>query len=314
MAAPPSPPDPSHTTNAHTAILALALALWVAFVFAGGWAASRVKALPGVALPVSRPALAKFRPRAPAPLPLPAVEEAGPSWNSLGSAQQAALAPLQPHWSTLSEAQKHQWMTLAQRFPKLSRANQEKLQTRMAAWAALSPEQRNRARLNYAATRKVAPPARQEQWDAYQALSAEARHELATQAPPAPQGAAIAVRPVPGHKFVKVPAATGPGAAAPNPPKILPPVVDMVPVPVLPRASVPLVPEPTPPVSVPHVETMPVDIPSATGKPLPSLDENAASASPATAPSPESAVPDLAATPGTDAAPTEPSAPAQPAQ
>lgn len=312
MAAPPSPPDSSPTNNAHTAILALALALWVAFVFAGGWAVSRVKALPGVTLPVSRPAPARFQPRAPAPPPLPVVEETGPSWNSLTSAQQTALAPLQPHWSTLSEAQKQQWMALAQRFPKFSHANQEKLQTRMAAWAALSPEQRNRARLNFAATRKVAPPARQEQWDAYQALSEEARHELAVQAPPAPQGAAIAVRPVPGHRFAKVPAATGPAAAAPNPPKILPPVVDMVPVPVPARASTAPAPEPAPPVSAPLVETTPVETPSAKGEPLPSLDENVAPTGPA--PAPESAAPDLAATPGTEATPAESAAPAQPAQ
>ena len=291
------PAQPTDRSSHTASIAAFALSLVLCGGLAGGgWLAmQKVRALPGVVLPIPRPAAHAAAPRS---VPLVTVEETGPTWNHLSSEQQLALEPLQKHWSTLTEAQKRKWISLAGGFHKLSAANQAKIQNRMAAWAALTPQQRNRARLNFAATRKITPPAKQEQWDAYQALSEEARQALAARAAPQAQGAAVAVRPGPAHKFVRVPAADTGGVIVPNVPKVLPPVVDMVPVPVPTPGPAPA---PVPPADaappVPVVETEPIPMPSATVTALPPLPDEAAppqapSGSPPPAPAAPSARPD----------------------
>jgi len=268
----------------------------------GGWLATKqVRALPGVVLPLPK-ATASAMPH-PSALLAAAAEESGPGWNSLSSEQQHALEPLQKHWSTLTEAQKRKWISLAGGFRKLSAANQAKIQERMAAWAALTPQQRNRARLNFAATRKITAPAKQEQWDAYQALSEEARRALAARAAPQAQGAAISVSPAPAHKFVRVPAAdAGGGVIAPNAPKVLPPVVDMVPVPVQrPAEAAPAV-----------VQTEPIPMPSATVTELPPLsDEPAALPVQSETPPPTPDTPNAPDTPDAPPAAQDPPAIAQ---
>lgn len=312
---PAQPTDrPSHITSITASALALVLCGALA---GGGWLAiTQVRQLPGVVLPVPRP-VAPLAPTRITPHPT-AAEETGPGWASLSAAQQHALEPLQPHWSTLTEAQKHKWISLAGKFHKLSAANQAKVHERMTAWAALTPQQRNRARLNFAETQRITAPAKQEQWDAYQALSEEARQALAARAAAQPQGAAMDVRPAASHKFVHVPAADGSGiVTTPNPPKILPPVVDMVPVPV--PVPVPAAGS-TPPAEVPAssatspatVQTEPITMPSAPATALPPLStepvappasgENSASAS-TPAPAPISAVPS-AVPPPSPATPT----------
>lgn len=269
--------DPSFPTVS-IAAFALTLVLCGGLAVGGWFAANKVQALPGMVLPATRPAATAAK----APPPTMATKEAGPTWTSLTSAQQLALEPLQPHWSTLTEAQKRKWISLAAGFQKLSAANQERVHNRMIAWAALTPQQRNRARLNFAETRKITAPAKQEQWDAYQALSDEAKQALAERAARQPQGAAVAVRPVPGHKFARVPAADGPGGASANPPKILPPVVDMVPVPVPGAASAPLQAPATPGHAPAHTE--PISMPSSTTTDLPPLADMAPAAAPDEAP------------------------------
>lgn len=266
----PAQPTRHPSNRAFIAALVLTLVLCGGLA-GGGWlAAQKVRLLPSVVLPTPKAAPPKAAPRQPLLL---VAEESGPVWNSLTAAQQQALEPLQQHWSTLTEAQKRKWISLAGGFQKLSAANQTKMQDRMAAWAALTPEQRNRARLNFAATRKITAPAKQEQWDAYQALSDEAKRALAARAAPQAQGAAIAVRPASGRKFVRVPAAdTGAAATAPNAPKVLPPVVDMVPIPVPASAASAAATAPTalPPAVV---ETEPLPMPSATVTELPPLPD-----------------------------------------
>lgn len=274
---PAQPTDrPSHTASIAAFALSLVLCGGLAV---GGWLAARkVEQLPRVILPLPRAIPPLTPPRSSPPAAI--AEEAGPSWNSLSGEQRHALEPLQKHWGTLTEAQKRKWISLARNFQKLSAANQAKIQDRMAAWAALTPEQRNRARLNFAATRKITPPAKQEQWDAYQALSEEARRALAARAAHQAQGAAIAVSPAAPHKFVKVPAADSGGASiAPNAPKVLPPVVDMVPVPVpVPvPATAPPATAPVPAAETPPVHAEPVPMPSATVTSLPPLPEESAS-------------------------------------
>lgn len=272
---PAQPTDrPSHTASIAAFALSLVLCGGLAV---GGWLAARkVEQLPRVILPLPRAIPPLTPPRSSPPAAI--AEEAGPSWNSLSGEQRHALEPLQKHWGTLTEAQKRKWISLARNFQKLSAANQAKIQDRMAAWAALTPEQRNRARLNFAATRRITPPAKQEQWDAYQALSEEARRALAARAAHQAQGAAIAVSPAAPHKFVKVPAADSGGASiAPNAPKVLPPVVDMVPVPVPVPATAPPATAPVPAAETPPVHTEPVPMPSATVTSLPPLPEESAS-------------------------------------
>jgi len=272
---PAQPTDrPSHTSS--IAALALSLVLCGGLAGGGWFAARKVGQLPGLVLPLPRATPPLTPPRNPPPVAV--VEEAGPRWNSLSSEQQHALEPLKKHWGTLTEVQKRKWISLARSFQKLSAANQAKIHDRMAAWAALTPEQRNRARLNFAATRKITPPAKQEQWDAYQALSEEARQALAARAAHQAQGAAIAVSPAAPHKFVKVPAAdSGSASIAPNAPKVLPPVVDMVPVPVPVPTPVPPATAPAPATeTLPPAQTEPVPMPSATVTTLPPLPEEPA--------------------------------------
>ena len=106
----------------------------------------------------------------------------GIAWSSLSKQKQESLVPLQNIWPMLSEAHQRKWLTLAQNFPKMSPQEQEKLHSRMVDWAALNPKEREQARLNFAETKKLTPEERTATWEAYQALSPEARQELATKA------------------------------------------------------------------------------------------------------------------------------------
>lgn len=273
MTAPPS----RAPLNLSTAAVGLSLVLLGLFAAGGWWGGQRVRALPAVAITSAASARGAV-PETARPSPGTALpsDEAGPLWLSLSAAQQEALRPLEAHWSTLTEAQKQRWVAIAAGFHKLSPARKAKIQENMAAWASLSPQQRSRARLNYAATKKIAPPSKQEQWEAYQALSAEEKKQLASKAAPPPQGAAIVVRPAPVRKFARVPATAGVPTAVPNPPKILPPNETTAPMPPLPEAR----PRSEPTV----VETVPVQIPSAAPTPLPPLGPPAVE--PATPPAP----------------------------
>jgi len=69
-----------------------------------------------------------------------------------------------------------------------------RIQARMTEWAAMSPQQRGQVRLNFQEAKQVAPAAdRRAQWEAYQALPAEQKRQLAARAvPPAPSAASRA--------------------------------------------------------------------------------------------------------------------------
>lgn len=272
----PAPPTTHPSNRVFITALALMALVLCGGLAVGGWlAAQQVRLLPSVTRPASKTMLPVAVPRSPYPA---ITEETGPTWRSLAEAQQQALEPLHKHWGTLTEAQKRKWISMAGGFHKLSEANQQKMQERMLAWAALTPEERNRARLNYAATRKITAPAKQEQWDAYQALSEDAKRALAARAATKLQGAAIAVRPPAGHKFVRVPAAdTDTAAKAANAPKVLPPVVDMVPVPVPPQPAPVDGPSGAPTSSdIAPAAAEPVPMPTATVTELPPLPEETA--------------------------------------
>jgi hypothetical protein len=129
-----------------------------------------------------------------------------PLWRELSTGQQQALAPLAAKWDTLNEAQKRKWLVLSVNYPKLSGEEQAKLHSRMTEWVTLSPQQRSIARLNYGESQKISPDDKKAKWEAYQALSPEEKHNLASRAAKPPATAA-AVKPVAPEKLASVPKA-----------------------------------------------------------------------------------------------------------
>jgi hypothetical protein len=126
----------------------------------------------------------------------------------LTEAQQQALAPLAQLWPTMNEPHKRKWLAISQNFGQLSSEEQATVQGRMREWAALSPQQRSAARLNYADAKQLLQDDKKAKWEAYQALSPEAKQKLAAQQPIQPVlGAAPAVKPVPAAKLATPPSA-----------------------------------------------------------------------------------------------------------
>lgn len=161
---------------------------------------------------------------------------ASPEWSALSPAQKTALKPLATSWINLSDAQKRKWLSLSANFPQLPVAEQTKLHERMVQWAALSPRQREQARLNFADTKQVDPQKKNEQWQAYQALSPEEKQKLAKSAQPQPPRTALAAQPVASDKINRLPLAKSPssvgslsGSTLLTRPK--PPVPPMLPIP-----------------------------------------------------------------------------------
>jgi hypothetical protein len=151
----------------------------------------------------SPPAVSK---PATAALPQPA---SGSSWHRLGQSQRQALAPLAAAWDSLSPAHKRKWLALSQNFSQLSTDEQATLQGRMREWTALSPQKRTAARLNFAGVQKLPQEDKKAKWEAYQALSPEAKQKLAAQQPLPVAGAAPTVKPLNTNKLVTPPPATG---------------------------------------------------------------------------------------------------------
>ena len=128
-----------------------------------------------------------------------------PLWSELTPAQQVALKPLSVNWNDLSEGRKRKWLTMSTNYPNMSSTEQAKLHDRMTEWVTLSVQQRNQARLNFAQAKAISPAEKQAKWQAYQALSPEEKHKLATKQPPPPKGAALAVKPDTSAQLTKVP-------------------------------------------------------------------------------------------------------------
>jgi hypothetical protein len=117
--------------------------------------------------------------------------EQGPKFSTLTADEQAALKPLERDWSGISADRKQKWRVLAARFPKMSAEERSRIQARMAEWAQMSPEQRGRVRLQFQEANKSSPQNRQAQWQAYQALPADQKRELATKAGSSPASGAL---------------------------------------------------------------------------------------------------------------------------
>lgn len=127
-----------------------------------------------------------------------------PTWIELPPQQKESLKPLAGTWDTLADGHKRKWLALAQTFPRLPSPEQTKMHARMAEWAALKPKERELARLNFAETKKIAPADRAANWEAYQALTAEEKKELAQKARKKTPSAALAVKPVAPDKLAMV--------------------------------------------------------------------------------------------------------------
>lgn len=138
---------------------------------------------------------------------------AKPAWRELSESQRTALTPLAAQWDALSASQKRKWIALSKNYHELGASDQTLMHARMDDWVKLSPQQRRTARLNFAETKRLSTDEKQQKWEAYQALSPDARHKLTESAPSLPPGAAVAVRPVPPKKLATVPM-TGPDAEA----------------------------------------------------------------------------------------------------
>lgn len=132
---------------------------------------------------------------------------ARPLWQDLTASQQQALTPLAQLWPTMTEPHKRKWLAISQNFAQLSSDEKTIVQGRMREWAALSPQQRTLARLNFADVKQLPQDEKRTKWEAYQALSPEAKQKLATQQPNPTLGAAPAVKPVSANKLAAPPTA-----------------------------------------------------------------------------------------------------------
>lgn len=150
-----------------------------------------------------------FAQTAPAVTAKPAPSLPGrPLWMDLTESQQQALAPLSQLWPTMTEPHKRKWLAISQNFAQLSADEQTTVQGRMREWAALSPQQRTAARLNYADAKQLLQDDKKAKWEAYQALSPEAKQKLAAQQGQPVLGAAPAIKPVSPAKLATPPVAS----------------------------------------------------------------------------------------------------------
>lgn len=134
--------------------------------------------------------------------------ERSSSWASLTPAQRATLAPLEREWGHIDPLRQRKWLEIAMRFPRLSAEEQQRVQQRMTEWARMTPEERGRARVQFQETRQLSAQERQAGWEAYQALPAEEKRELAQRAAPAAQrSGASTVEPSAKSTIVRVPSA-----------------------------------------------------------------------------------------------------------
>jgi Protein of unknown function (DUF3106) len=142
---------------------------------------------------------------APAPItttPVPKVSPLAPTptWAELNPAQRNLLTQLdlESEWDRLPTERRRKWLTIANRFPALPAEQQLRIQERLRAWVKLDVQERQRARAAFQAAIQLDAEGRLSKWEAYQALPAEKRSELADKA--AKKQARAAVTPAPSPK------------------------------------------------------------------------------------------------------------------
>ena len=150
--------------------------------------------------------------------------EVGPKWTELTPAQRSSLKPLERDWATIDADRKQKWIEIAGRMPGMPKAERERVEARMTEWARLSPQERGQARMAFQEAKRVAPQDRQAQWEAYQALSAEQKRQLAARAiPPASSAAARPNGPQRAERSDKMNAGQAKSNIVPNPSFSAPP-------------------------------------------------------------------------------------------
>lgn len=118
----------------------------------------------------------------PQPLAKPAVPSlaAPPAiWAGLTAKQRDLLAPLERDWADINEPQRSKWLSATPTLATLPPAELARVHERMRDWARLSPTERINARIGFQVAKQVDAEQRQAKWEAYQALPAEKRQELA---------------------------------------------------------------------------------------------------------------------------------------
>jgi Protein of unknown function (DUF3106) len=141
----------------------------------------------------------------------------GPSataWSSLNGNQRGVLAPLERDWATISPAQQQKWVEVANRYGSMPPDERTRAQQRMTDWSRLPPSERARARLNFQEARQLSREERQQQWEAYRALPAAQRRDLAERAQAAPSRDAPAANTK--SNVVRAPAAAVPHPVSPT--------------------------------------------------------------------------------------------------
>lgn len=115
--------------------------------------------------------------------------ELGPRFADLPPNQRLVLQPLEKQWPGINLEGKQKWISIAGQFAGLSADERARIQTRMSEWSRLSPAERGQVRMQFQQATKAAPQNRQAQWEAYQALPAEQKRQLASRADSAPSNA-----------------------------------------------------------------------------------------------------------------------------
>ena len=129
-------------------------------------------------------AQAAGQPVSPAPTSqsLAAAAPVDKSWQLLSAQEKAVLAPLATQWPGMNDQIREKWRSVARGYPKLTPDAQARVRERMTEWSQATPKERGEARLRFQNARELPPVDRQQKWQAYQALSPEAKAELAQQA------------------------------------------------------------------------------------------------------------------------------------
>ncbi len=104
------------------------------------------------------------------------------NWQLLSAQEKAILAPLASQWSGMNEQVRDKWRSVARGYPQLTPDAQARVRERMTQWSQASPKERSEARLRFQNARELPHEERQQKWQAYQALSPQAKADLAQQA------------------------------------------------------------------------------------------------------------------------------------
>lgn len=104
------------------------------------------------------------------------------SWQLLSAQEKSVLGPLAGQWAGMDEPVREKWRSVARGYRQLTPDAQARVRERMQQWSQASPKERSEARLRFQNARELPHEQRQQKWQAYQALSAQTKAELAQQA------------------------------------------------------------------------------------------------------------------------------------